>query len=174
MSEHQFDVADTDAFQRWVREISTDGVNAVHVVDDDEVLAVLSKPQSPASTTPAGWIVAGHVHTDDQLPAPFDSIGAQSNNLGASLWVQLTTGAMIAAIPTGTWYMTGSQYKFYYAAPNACSPVLLVGWNEAQGLWDGQDADAPHARHRQAIEYFNSVVGGTNTTYAATSGPGVQ
>src|SRR5262245_22906407 len=103
MSRYQVDVEDADALEHWVRQISSGKVDAVDVLDDDEVVAVLSKPQAQDSTTPVGWIVAGHAFDDDELPAPFDSLGTNSNNVGASVWVELSSGAMIAAVPTGLW-----------------------------------------------------------------------
>lgn len=176
MSRYTFDVADADSdvLERWARQIASGKIDAVEVVDYDEVLAVLSKVQPPNSTTPAGWIVAGHAYDDDTLPAPFDSVGAQSNNVGASVWIHLSSGAMVAAIPDGPWNRPNQQFKFYYAPPRAAAPIQLDGWNGAQRAWNGRESCAPDIHHKHAIEFFNSVVGGTNTTYATASGPGVQ
>lgn len=176
MSSHKLDVDDAaESLERWARQIAARKVDVVDVVDYDEVLAVLTKVQEPPEpTTPAGWIVAGHAYDDAALPAPFDAIGAESNNIGASVWVHLGSGAMIAAIPTGLWRSAHEQFKFYYAPPRAAAPIPLDGWNGAQFTWDGTDSEAPSARHRDAIKFFNSVVGGSDTTYATKSGPGAQ
>ncbi|SIN50904.1 Uncharacterised protein [Mycobacteroides abscessus subsp. abscessus] len=71
---------------------------------------------------PAGWAVLDHSYDDADLPAPFNTIGFDSNNIGASVWVYLPTGAMVAAIPTGLW-KERAQFAFYYAAPNGLSVI---------------------------------------------------
>ncbi|SKU75245.1 Uncharacterised protein [Mycobacteroides abscessus subsp. bolletii] len=107
--------------------------------------------------TPAGWAVVSHSFDDDEVPEPFKSIGLQSNNIGASVWVQLSSGAMVAALPTGLW-KERANFAFYYAAPGAKLAIPLVGWTDQQHEWDGSDPDAYNRHHDFAIEYFNASV----------------
>ncbi|CPS24961.1 Uncharacterised protein [Mycobacteroides abscessus subsp. abscessus] len=108
---------------------------------------------------PAGWAVLDHSYDDADLPAPFNAIGFDSNNIGASVWVYLPTGAMVAAIPTGLW-KERAQFAFYYAAPHAKTAVPLQEWSDAQREWDGTDPNHYDQRHDDAIAYFNAMAGG--------------
>lgn len=116
-------------------------------------------------TSPAEWIAAGHAHDDDQLPAPFDAVRSDSNNVGASVWIHVATGAMIAAIPTGRW-KEPAQFAFYYAAPAAQTAMPLIGWTSSQLQWDGSDPNAYTRHHDMAIAYFNSRLGGYDDSEA--------
>ncbi|WP_255802057.1 hypothetical protein [Mycobacteroides abscessus] len=107
---------------------------------------------------PRGWAVLEHYFNDDELPEPFKSLGFDTNNVGASVWVYLTTGAMVAAIPTGGWRQR-ARFAFYYAAPNSTVAFPLEQWTEAQKYWDGSDSDQYRPLHDAAIEYFNRVAG---------------
>lgn len=49
--------------------------------------------------TPTGWLVSSHSFDDDELPIPFDSVGTDSNDVGAAVWIHLTSRAMIAVEP---------------------------------------------------------------------------
>lgn len=157
MSGYEFDVDDAHELDHWVHQITSGTTESVAIRDGEEVVAVLRKPES-APEPPADWVVAGHSFNDDELPAPFDSIGCKSNNIGASVWVHLASGAMIAAVPTGPW-KERAQFAFYYARPNATSAIRLKGWSNGQEMWDGSDADDYRTLHKQAIAYFNSAVG---------------
>lgn len=108
---------------------------------------------------PAGWAVLSHSYDDADLPKPFNALGFDSNNIGASVWVYLSTGAMVAAIPTGLW-KERAQFAFYYAAPDAEVAVPLQEWSDAQHEWDGTDPNHYDHRHDAAVAYFNAMAGG--------------
>lgn len=108
---------------------------------------------------PSGWAVVDLYFDDHELPEPFKSLGFETNNVGASVWVYLTTGAMVAAIPTGGWNKE-ARFAFYYAAPNSAVALPLEQWTEAQKHWDGSDPNHFTPLHDSAIEYFNAVAGG--------------
>ena len=114
---------------------------------------------------PAGWAVLSHSYDDADLPAPFNAIGTQSNNIGASVWVYLSTGAMVAAIPTGMW-KERAQFDFFYAAPGAKAALRMTGWSNDQRQWDGSDPNHYSERHDEAIAYFIAMVGTTDATCA--------
>lgn len=158
MSRYGFDVDDAHELGHWVEQIASGTTNVVDIRDGEEVVAVLCKPQAEPAL-PAGWVAAGHSYHDDELPAPFNAIGFKSNNIGASVWIQLTSGAMVAAMPTGLW-KERAQFAFYFAPPNATSAILLKGWSADQEQWNGSDANDCRIRHRRAVVYFNSVIGG--------------
>lgn len=105
---------------------------------------------------PAGWIAAGHSFRDDELPAPFDALNFSSNNIGASVWVHIASGAMIAAVPTGRW-KDRAGFAFYYASPSGTSPISLEGWTSEQELWCGSTPDH-QAHHDRAVEYFTAMI----------------
>lgn len=108
---------------------------------------------------PAGWAVLDHDYGDADLPEPFNSIGFHSNNIGASVWVYLSTGAMVAAVPTGLWKERG-QFDFFYAAPGAKVALRMRDWSDEQNRWDGSDPNHYDQHHDAAIAYFNAKVRG--------------
>lgn len=107
------------------------------------------------SAVPAGWVVASHDYQDSDFPAPFDQIQVNSRNLGASVWIHITSGAMIAAVPTGAWN-EHANYAFYYAAPNGTRAIALKDWTSDQPAWDASSVNVCISCHDQAKEYFNS------------------
>lgn len=107
--------------------------------------------------TPDGWIVAGHTYNDSELPAPFDSIGHKSSNIGASVWIHVASGAMVAALPTGRWDEP-AQFAFYFAWRNATSAFRMKGWCDDQAPWSGSHSDDYSPYHERAIAYFNSTI----------------
>lgn len=154
MSSYEVDVYDAHELEQWIGQLSRGATDEVTIRDGDAVVAVLRKPDLD---TPAGWIVAGHVYGHKELPPPFDSIGLDSNNVGASVWIHLVSGSMIAAIPTGPWD-DQARFAFYYAGPNATSAIPLRDWTADQRQWDGTAADTCDRRRAQAIAYFNSAM----------------
>ncbi|MDQ1247901.1 MAG: hypothetical protein QG597_2273 [Actinomycetota bacterium] len=108
------------------------------------------------TSTPTGWIVAGHHYDDREVPEPFRQLQPSTNNVGASMWIHLTSGARIAALPTGPWH--GGYYAFYYTAPHSDTPVLLKEWTASQRRWDGDETQY-FTCFEEACDYFNSAVG---------------
>ncbi|MBN7329473.1 Uncharacterised protein [Mycobacteroides abscessus subsp. abscessus] len=108
---------------------------------------------------PAGWAVLDHSCDDRDLPAPFSGLGLKSNNVGASVWVYLSTGAMVAAIPTGPW-KESAQFDFFYAAPGASVALRMAQWCRRQEQWDGSSVVHCNRLHEAAVAYFNEAVGG--------------
>lgn len=158
MSGYGFDLGDAHELGHWVEQIASGTVDVVGIRDGEEVVAMLCRPQSEPKP-PAGWIAAGHSYGDEELPEPFNAIGFKSNNIGASVWIELTSGAMVAALPTGVW-KERAQFAFYFAPANATSAIWLKGWSADQESWDGSDPKDFRIRHRRAISYFNAVIGG--------------
>jgi len=114
---------------------------------------------------PAGWAVLDHSCDDRDLPAPFSALGVKSNNVGASVWVYLSTGAMVAAIPTGPW-KEPAQFDFFYSAPGAAAALRMAQWCRRQEQWDGSSITHCNRLHEAAVAYFNAAVGGkTNFTH---------
>lgn len=99
-----------------------------------------------------------HFFDDADLPEPFSALGLVSNNIGASVWVYLSTGAMVAAIPTGLW-KERAQFDFFYAAPSAKIALRMREWSDDQEQWDGSDPNHYGERHDAAIAYFNAMAG---------------
>lgn len=115
-------------------------------------------------TAVASWIVAGYHYHDDELPPPFNSVETKSDNIGAIVWIHFSSGAMVAAIPTGRW-KDRALFAFYYAGPNAAIPIPLQAWTSAQTYWDGSNSGDFVAHHRAAVEYFNSAMNQTSTPH---------
>ncbi|MEN4464437.1 hypothetical protein LT337_32360 (plasmid) [Mycolicibacterium fortuitum] len=105
---------------------------------------------------PRGWAVLDHHYNDRDLPEPFRSLGFDSNNLGASVWLNLGTGAMVGAIPTGLWKQR-AKYAFYHVAPNAGQAIPMPAWTYEQPQWDGSNVNECVRLHDAAIEYFNKL-----------------
>ncbi|GAB4950117.1 MULTISPECIES: hypothetical protein [Mycobacterium avium complex (MAC)] len=154
MRSYEVDVYDAHELEQWIGQLSSGRTDQVIIRDSDAVVAVLRKPDPD---TPAGWILAGHFYDDKELPPPFDSVGCDSNNVGACVWIHLISGAMVAAIPTGRWN-DQAGFAFYYAGPNGTSAIPLSGWTGDQRQWDGTDPNAFDRHRDQAIAYFNSRV----------------
>ncbi|SIM07008.1 Uncharacterised protein [Mycobacteroides abscessus subsp. abscessus] len=108
---------------------------------------------------PAGWAVLDHSCNDRDLPAPFDALDLKSNNVGASVWVYLSTGAMVAAIPTGPW-KEQAQFDFFYAAPGAAVALRMAEWSKRQEQWDGSSVVHCNRLHEAAVTYFNAAISG--------------
>ncbi|ETA92395.1 hypothetical protein O982_23780 [Mycobacterium avium 10-5581] len=160
MSSCEVDVYDAHELDQWIGQLSSGATDEVTICDGDAAVAVLRKPDLD---TPAGWIVAGHSYGDKELPAPFDSIGWDSNNVGGSVWIHLVSGSMVAAVPTGRWD-DQARFAFYYAGPHATSAIPLSDWTADQWQWDGTDAAACDRRRAQAIAYFNLAMLRARTT----------
>lgn len=155
MSENKFDYRDSGELEHWVRQVYSGSAPVVEIVDDDIVVAEIRAPRT-ALPTPSGWLAAGHTYNDDELPAPFNILGFNSRNIGASVWIHLASGAKIAAVPTGPWDAR-AQFSFYYADRDAQTPILLEGWTSPQQQWDGSQNEYG-ARHRDAIGFFNAAL----------------
>lgn len=157
MSKYEIDIRDVPDLRAWIQHINTGATDAITIVDDNKT--PLAEFRHPRSTfpTPAGWLVAGHSFNDAAIPAPFDSLAVQSNNIGASVWIHVASGAMIAAVPTATWDQPG-QFAFYYAASTNGSPFELQAWTVEQRSWDTDSAAGYSRQHRLAIEYFNATM----------------
>lgn len=156
MGLEQFEMTDSQTVGILVGRIQSGKADVVEIRHGDELVAELRKPRAVPPGPPVGWIVAGHDYGDKELPKPFDSIDFYSNNIGASVWIHVSSGAMIAAIPTGEWSVP-AQFKFYYAPPGGASAIPLEGWNADQELWT-EDCGYT-TRHDEAIAYFNATVG---------------
>lgn len=152
--DHQVDLYDAHQLPQWVDQLRSGQAESVSIVDDDVVVAVLRQPPTEP-TTPPGWIVAGHSFDDKEVPPPFNLVDFDSNNIGASIWIHMSSGAMIAALPNGKWNQHGAQFRFFYAAPNATTAIPLADWSGDQEPWDRGDR-GPLFRHAQAITYFNN------------------
>lgn len=122
---------------------------------------------------PAGWVVASHDFQDKGLPAPFDQIKVSSRNLGASVWIHIASGAMIAAVPTGPWNER-AKYAFYYAAPSGVTAIELKGWSVDQPEWDTSSVNVCITCHDQAKEYFNSKLSPALPGLSGLSGLGAS
>lgn len=153
-ADHLVDLYDAHQLPQWVDQLRSGQAESVSIVDDDVVVAVLRQPPTEP-TTPPGWIVASHAFDDSDVPPPFNREVSKSNNVGASVWIHVQSGAMIAALPSGTWDQTAAKFRFFYATPNASTAIPLTGWSEDQESWDNEDRGFLF-RHAQAITYFNA------------------
>lgn len=149
---HQVELYDAHQLPEWVDQLRSGQTESVSIVDDDVVVAVLHRPPTEP-TTPEGWIVAGHNLDDEDVPPPFDHRVRPSNNIGASLWIHIASGAMIAALPSGNW-SEYARFSFFYAAPNATAAVPMTSWTKDQECWN---SERPYELfHTAAIAYFNT------------------
>lgn len=114
---------------------------------------------SDLTRAPAGWAVMYYRGNDDALPEPFKALGFASNNLGAAVWLNLGTGAMVAAIPTGTWSQP-AKFAFYHAAPGAAQALPLAAWTDEQEPWDGSTPNQCDQLYDKAVAYFDVTVTG--------------
>ncbi|MEN4464839.1 hypothetical protein VXE65_22745 [Mycolicibacterium conceptionense] len=106
---------------------------------------------------PSGWTVMHHRCNDYDLPEQFRALGFHSNNIGAEVWLNLATGAMVAAIPTGLW-KERARFAFYYTAPGATHAIPLAAWTKEQDEWDGSSVIQCDELHQSAVQYFNKLV----------------
>ncbi|MBN9636433.1 MAG: hypothetical protein J0H22_14795 [Actinobacteria bacterium] len=104
--------------------------------------AAISKRNRPTAT--AAQIPITTTTTPTQTPA---------------VWLNLGTGAMVAAIPTGTWRQP-AKFAFYHAAPGAAQALPLAAWTDEQEQWDGSTVNQCDDLYAKAVAYFDATVTG--------------
>ncbi|MCX2966220.1 type II toxin-antitoxin system Phd/YefM family antitoxin [Gordonia aquimaris] len=100
------------------------------------------------------WFEAARSVPSHQLPSPLDQHAVDDGGVGACLWIHATSGAMIAAIPTGRWDTPGAHFAFYYSHPGLPRALHLDGWTYALAAWHNRSAAGYDERRKEVLELF--------------------
>ncbi len=107
--------------------------------------------------TTTTWTLASYFNYDD-VPHPFGAYEAPSMDSHsiplAVVWLNLSTGAMIAAIPDASGYDGGGgcQYRIHYAAPGAQRPehtIELDAWGDVK--WNPRQPITSESDYRSEV-----------------------
>lgn len=115
--------------------------------------AILAPPAHIDSDLGA-WFEAATSVPSHELPSPLAQHAADDGGVGACLWIHATSGAMIAAIPTGRWDTPGARFAFYYSHPGLPHALHLDGWTYALSAWHNRGADGYDERRNDVLELF--------------------